>query len=335
MTNREVYAWATGILALGSLLAGTAALRLAPPSTLPAALAVYLALGGVVLVGGLASYGPAGALAALVLVALCPPVMIWAAAVLPSLAALSQVTAAYALMRCLLDPTVQWSLFTGLVIGVEVLVTAAGQRPLTGAVGVAAFSLLLIGVRTAAAAPGERRVRVAHAATIATALAWAIALSVLALVGERSTLPSPSDFGAAQPPAVQRAAFAAPAVQGMASGGASLETCLVAVLLAALRPWRRQRAYSDAAWLLLLGCMALPLWRAASEWPNAVVVMMPPLALLAGACWDASRPTWARRAATLALAVHVAIGVLTWLRVSPALPLGSALRPAAHAAEPS
>ena len=335
MTNRGVYAWAAGVLAVGSLLAGTAALRVAPLSTLPAALAVYLALGGLVLTGGLASYGPQGALATLLLVALCPPVMVWAAEVVPSLAALAQFAAAYALMRCLLDPTVQWSIVTGLVVGLAILAAALGQHPVTGAVGAAAFSLLLIGVRTVTAAPGERRLRVAHAAVVATALAWAIALAVLVAVGVRSTLPSPGDFSSTRVPAIHHAAFAVPAPSAPAETGSSASACLVAVVLAVLRPWRRQRRYSDAAWLLLLACMALPLWRASTAWPNAFAVMMPPLALLAGACWDASRPAWARRAATVALAVHVAIGVMTWLRFSTAEPPGVALRPAAHAAEPS
>jgi hypothetical protein len=335
MTNRGLYACAAGVLAVGCLLAGTAVLRVAPLSALPAALAVYLALGVLVLIGGLSSYGPSGALAALLLVALCPPVMVWAAEVVPSLAALAQFAAAYALMRCLLDPTVQWSIVTGLVVGVEIVAAALGQRPVTGVVGAAAFSLLLIGVRTVTAAPGERRLRVAHAAIVATALVWAIALAMLTLVGERSTLPSPGDFSSARVPAIQRAAFTSPALAAPSGTGSSASACLAAVLLAILRPWRRQRTYSDATWLLLLACMALPLWRAATEWPNAFAVMMPPLALLAGACWDASRPAWARRAATAALAVHVAIGLWTWSRFSTAEPMGSGLRPAAHAAEPS
>jgi hypothetical protein len=334
MTNRGVYGWAAAVLAVGSLLAGTAAVRVAPLSTLPIALAGYLALGGIVLLGGLACYGPAGALAALLLVALCPPVMVWAGEVQAPLAALAQCAAAYALMRCLLDPTVQWSVVVGLVIGMEVLAASVAQPPLVSAFGTAAFSLLLIGARALTAAPGERRLRVAHGAAVATAIAWGVAGGVL-LIGERSTLPSPDDFSSTHSPAVERVAFMSPAVGPPGGSATALEACLAAVVLAVLRPWRRQRRYSDATWLLLLACMALPFWRAASEWPNGFAAMMPPLALLAGACWDASRPAWARRAATVALAVHVAIGLLTWLTFSPAEQVRAALRPAARAAEPS
>jgi hypothetical protein len=77
----------------------------------------------------------------------------------------------------------------------------------------------------------------------------------------------------------------------------------------------------------------LPLWRTAVGRQDAFAVLIPPLALLAGACWDAWRPVWARRAAATVVLVHAAVMLAGWRTLSDALPTGPAGEAAARTEE--
>jgi hypothetical protein len=85
---------------------------------------------------------------------------------------------------------------------------------------------------------------------------------------------------------------------------------VAALLLAATRPWRRQRSYADACWIAMLCCVGLPLSLVWGE-PGGVF-MAPAAAVLAGACWDGSRPQLARHAATLVVLLQVAAALALW-----------------------
>lgn len=336
MANRNAYAWGACILAAGALLAVAVLWRLGPASAAPAVVAVDLTLGAALLHCALAIYGAAGALGAVALMALSPQVMAWNGAVWPSLAAMAQLAAVYTLMRCVLDPTAQGALAAGVAIAASVLAAALlGEPPAAGALGVVAFSLLLVAARTWTAEPPERRRRVAHAAVVSMALAWGVAGALLLVAARVATLPSPDDFSALPSSSIQPVAVTAVATERSAGGVVPASTGVVPVVLAALRPWRRQRRYSDLAWLLALGCLALPLWRAAAGWPNAFAVVMPPLAVLAGGSWDAWRPAWARRAATVVVIVHAAAVLAGWLALSSGERVGPALQAAARGVEAS
>lgn len=327
MTNRTAYAWGVCILAIGALPALVGVLRPASASLAPAVLAVDLVLGVAVLRAALAVYGGVGALGALALVALWPSGLSWDAAVWPSLVAVVQLAAVQAVMRCLLDPTAQGALAAGVAMAAAVLAAASlGEPPALGALGMAAFSLLLVGARTLTALAAERRRRVLHAAVASTALAWGVAAALLLLVAQASTLPSPDDFSAL-PPSFARAVAQVTVTPDGSRAALPAGALIVPGLLAAVRPWRRQRRYVDITWLLGLGCVALPLWLAAGH-QDARTVLMPPLALLAGACWDARRPAWARRAATVVVVVHAVAGLAGRLALSD----GVQPRPAAEAA---
>ena len=283
---------------------------------------------------GLAVSGGAGAVGALALVALAPRGLSGNAALWPSLAAVAQLAVVQALMRCLLDPTALGVLAAGVAMAAAVTAAAAlGEPPTGAALSLAAFSLLLIAARTLTAAAVERRGRVAHAAVVSTALAWGVAAVLLLLAAHGSTLPSPDDFSALPPSSARPIARMTVAADVSAGGALPAAALIGPVLLVAVRPWRHQRRYVDATWLLALVCLALPLWRAAVSRQEAFVVLMPPLALLAGACWDAWRPVWARRAAATVVLVHAAAMLAGWLALADAVPPGPAVEAAARAEE--
>lgn len=317
MTARTAHRWSAALVAAGALLAATAALRVGPPASVwarAAGLAAYGALGALTLCWGQAVYGAPGALAAVGLMAFAAPALAGVAAAGPLLAALAQLAAAYALMRCLLDPALQWTLLAGVAIAAALPAAGlCGQAVVWAAACMGGFSLLLVAARVLTAERSERRVRVAQAAVMSVGLAWAVAVVLAYAVARLSSLPSPAEYGRAdrslQPLRVLPAATAIAA----RADAEPVRIPIAPLVLTAVRPWRRQRRYSDAAWLLALFCLAVPLWRAAAGSDNLVAVV-PILALLAGACWDAPRPRWLRRAATAALALHVAAAVLLWPR---------------------
>lgn len=338
MTGRTAQGWSAVMVVAGGLLAATAVLRAGPPAPLwaarAAALTAYGGLAALTLGWGQAVYGAPGAVGAVGLLAFAPPALAGAAAC-PLLAALAQLAAAYALMRCLLDPSVQWALFSGLAIAAALPAAGlCGQWLPWAAACMAGFSVLLVAARVLTAERWEPRARVARAGVVSVGLAWAVAALLALALTRLSSLPSPGEYGrAGQPlppfPAVRAAAAASAAHDGTVPS----ELPIVLLLLAALRPWRRQRRYTDATWLLALLCLAVPLWRAAVAWPNNLVAVVPILALLAGACWDAARPPWLRRAATAAVVLHAAAAVLLWphyatsSRGAEAVPRLAAARP--------
>ena len=307
MVDRATYSWAAVILGSGLAAALAAMFRAGDFAAAPAALGVGVAIGVAVLISALPMYGARGARGALALTAWSPALMGWDGTIRPAAAALGQLVVVHVLMRCAFDPTLQWSLAAGVAIGAAALAaTALGQSPAASGVSLAAFSLLLIAIRVATAEPAERRGRVLHAACAATALAWSVAGAVWFLAASCASLPSPQDFSS-RASAVQRAAFAAVDATNAAPVSLPTGTAVAAVALAVLRPWRRQRRYADATWLLALAVLALPLWLVARPLPGALAVLMPPLALLAGACWDARRPKYAQHCATLLVIAQIAV----------------------------
>jgi len=78
--------------------------------------------------------------------------------------------------------------------------------------------------------------------------------------------------------------------------------------------------------------VALPFWVAAGR-RDTYAVLMPPLALLAGACWDAWRPAWARRTAAAVVVVHAAAGLVGRLAVSDGAQSRPAVETARHRGE--
>ncbi len=307
MADRATYSWAVVILGSGLAAGLVAMFRAGALGAAPAALALGAAAGVVVLGVALPTYGARGALGALALTAWSPAVMGWDGALRPAVAALGQLVVVHVSMRCAFDPTLQWSLAAGVAIAAAALAASSlGQSPAASGVSLAAFSLLLIAIRTATAEPAERRGRVLHGACAATALAWSVAGAIWYVAASYASLPSPQDFSSHDSP-VHRAAFAAIDASSAAPVSLPTGTAVAAVVLAVLRPWRRQRRYADATWLLALAVLALPLWSAARLLPGAIAVLMPPLAVLAGACWDPWRPKYAQRCATLLVIAQIAV----------------------------
>ena len=339
MTDRQAYAWGAAIIAAGGLLGAAAALWAGRPGALwrPFAIGLiaYAASGALVLRWGLAVYGPRGALAATALNAFTPGVL--AALAAPPLLApaggttlagsAAQLAAAYALMRCLLDPTLAWALLASITILAAPIGAFLQGASSTVLAGLAVLSVVLVVARIATAERCEPRSRLVRASVASIALTWAVALAIALSVAAASHLPSPQEYSHVQRSAfsVQRSAFAVfPPLIAASSGsapGAERSTLnaerapltglpIVALLLAAVRHWRRQRRYSDAGWIATLLCLSVPLWMI---WGEAGGVFMAPVAaLLAGACWDESRAARARSIATAVVLVQVAAAVALW-----------------------
>ena len=331
MIDRKAHAWGAAIIAAGGLLGGTAAVWLGRPGALWRPLVIGLigdiATGLLVLRWGLEVYGRRGGLASAALFAFTPCVL--AALAAPPLLApaggatvlgtFAQLAAVYAAMRCLLDPSVQWALLAGValaVVPVGAFLHGAAAAPMAG---LAVLSLALVACRSLTAARCEARGRVAHAAAVSLGLAWAVALGIALLAAVASHLPSAEEFTQADTlaPSLLRVAASDPtappgaeAPVARAAWPAALP--LAALLLAAARPWRRQRRYTDLGWIAALLCLGVLLWFLWGE-PGGVF-MTPIAALLAGACWDASRPRWARHAATLVVALQAVAALLLWPR---------------------
>lgn len=331
MIDRKAHAWGAAIVAAGGLLGGTAALWVGRPGALWRPLVIGLAgdvaSGLLVLRWGLEVYGRRGALASValaastpcVLAALAAPPLLAPAGGTTLLGTFAQLAAVYAAMRCLLDPSVQWALLAGValaVVPVGAFLHGAVAAPMAG---LAVFSVALVACRTLTAARCEARPRVAQAAAVSLGLAWAVALGIVLLAAVASHLPSAEEFTQADSlgPSVLRVAASDP----IATPGAEAPVArapwpaalpLAALLLGAARPWRRQRRYTDAGWIGALLCLGAPLWLVWGE-PGGVF-MTPIAALLAGACWDGSRPRWARHAATLVVALQAVAALLLWPR---------------------
>ena len=332
MIDRKAHAWGAAIVAAGALLGGAAALWAGRPGALWRPLAIglagYLASGLLVLRWGLEVYGWRGGLGSVALAAFTPctlaalaaPAVVAPAGGATMLGSFAQLAAVYALMRCLLDPNLQWALLAGVamaVVPVGAFLHGSSTAPMTG---LATLSLALVGCRTMTAGRYEPRARVARASAVAVGLAWAVALAVVLVAAAASHLPSLGEYTQAhrRAPSVMRAAAIEP-LDPQADSGAPAALApwpvalpLAALLLTAVRPWRRQRRYSDAGWGAALLCLGIPLWLAWGE-PGGVF-MAPIAALLAGACWDMSRPRWARRAASAVVGLQAIAALLLWPR---------------------
>ncbi|MEO8606087.1 MAG: hypothetical protein ABI629_26185, partial [bacterium] len=212
---------------------------------------------------------------------------------------MAEAAAAYALVRCQLDPTVQWVLAVAAAAGSALLFSALAWTPVE--VRLACFALLLVVARTVTAEPWERRARVAQAGLVSVGLAAALLLAFGAVLSRLSTLPTVDDFSRAVD--ALRVAAAGP----VAADGPWRIVPVPLLLLAALRPWRALRRYSDAGWLLALACLALPFGNEGGGW----AVATPFLALLAGAGWDATRPLAWRRAATALVVLYVILSLVS------------------------
>jgi len=228
----------------------------------------------------------------------------------------AQLAATYALMRCLLDPSVQWVALAGVAFLAAPIGAFLQGASSTVLAGLGVLSLAMITCRIATAERCEPRARVVRASVISVALAWVAALVIALLVSAASHLPSAQAYSAAAPPPQSAtiltvAAPVAPQPTGPLAGAVPLAGLpIAAVLLAAVRPWRRQRRYTDAGWLATLLCLGVPLWLAWDE-PGGVF-MTPVAALLAGASWDETRAPLARHAATAVVLLQVAVALALW-----------------------
>jgi hypothetical protein len=292
-------------------------------------LSAYVASAALVFHWGRAVYGPHGALAATALAAFAPVTLI------PLVASPAQAVAGattlvgscaylatlYALMRCVLDPTLFWVALAGVAIAAVPVGAVTYAAPSAIVTGLAALSLLLVVGRVLVAERSESQPRVAQASAVAVALAWTVALALVVLIDAFSHLPSAEEYSAVVPPArlsatraasvgVVPAVLAADLEDPRAAGSSLAALPVAALLLAAVRPWRPQRRFTDGGWTVALLCLPLPLWLTSAA-PGAVFAT-PIAALLAGACWDASRPAWARQAARLLVVMQGAAALLLW-----------------------
>lgn len=288
MTDRNAYLLGAAMIAAGACL-----LAARVPAAVPTGIAAYVLLQAVVLRWGMLVYGAPGALGGLALSAFATPLLAGDAGLG---AAAAWTLTAHVLTRALLDPTIQASLAIG-AAGLAAVVLAGTPAIVPPLI---VYSVLLALWRCLSAERWERRGRVLQASLVAALGGWTALLAVVAAIGHFSHLPEVEDFSALS--GSMLVAAAVPAVPG--GGLAALP--LVPLLLAALRPWRGQRRYSDGAWLAALLCVVL------SNRSASAAAMAPLLALLGGACWDAARPRWARRAAT-GLAALQGIGALLGL----------------------
>jgi hypothetical protein len=329
MNDRRAQAWGAAVIAAGALLGASAALWAGRPGELWRPLAIgltaYVASGLLVLRWGLEVYGARGALGAVALAVFTPGTL--AALAAPPLLApaggttlaggLALLAAAYALMRCLLDPTLQWALIAGVAILAAPVGAFLHGAAATPALVLAALSLLLVVCRIATAERCEPRARVVRSSVAAVAVAWIVPLAIMLAVFAASHLPSPEEYAAAHPaPAVLRVSSVD--TSAMRAAGAPPDDDrssiaalpVAALLLALLRPWRRERRYNDAGWAAALLCLGGALWLL---WGAPGGVFMAPFAaLLAGACWDTSRTGWARQAATALVLLQLAAALVLW-----------------------
>jgi hypothetical protein len=319
-----------------------------------------------------------------VLAALAAPPLVAPAGGTTLAGGLAQLVAMYALSRGLLDPALPWILLAGVAILAVPIGAFLHGSPSAVVGGLAAASLLAVVGRVLSADRCESRARVAQASSAAVGLAWALALAGFLIIAAASHLPSPAEYsaapalhaaevaaGAADRPSwrpVRRFASRDKGAAGARSERASLMHVAVeeqntaptaaanlpppapwfaalpfaALLLALMRPWPRRRRFTDASWLAALLCLGVALW---VEWGEPGGVFMAPLAaLLAGAAWDATRPSWARQAAAFVAALQIVVALLLWPRYPggvradawlpmPGISIGSA-DPAAGAASP-
>lgn len=290
------HAAAAAVVAAGACLAAAVVHQAggAGRAELFGGLVAYAGLGGLVYWWGLSVYGRSGALAALALLAWLPPV--WTAcgegpAVL--LSALLSAAALAVLARCLLDPTIQMVGLGGVLLaGALPAAAAVGESMQVAVLSFAAASLSLVGWRGLTTERWEPRGRVVQGAATTALIAWGLAAALLAgLAQVPSSLPSPEEYGW-----LNLQHVAGPQAPAALPRFAVAMAALLLIGLAAVRPWRRERRYSDGVWVIALLCLG---WgERAADPARGFVVVAPFVALLAAGCWDHQRSILARRLAT-------------------------------------
>jgi len=293
---------------VGKALGGGAAVLVAAAlvSGEPASAALArLALGAVALQWALTVYGPTAAVAAGALAAFAVPPLSGAEAVGWEVYALAQLLTAYALLRCLLDPTVQRIAGAAVALAAALLTGAVVHQGAGAGRWLAVFSLLVALGRVLTAERNEVRWRVGQASVVSIVLIWIGAAALLTVLGPLVPLAPPGEYVELQGVAVLRVA-ADPA----GSSAELFRWLAIPLLLTLLRPWRRERRYADTTLAAALACVAVPTWQAADaagQGPAGLAGVTTLLALIGGACWDAAAPPWRRQAATAALALQAAL----------------------------
>jgi hypothetical protein len=298
---------ATALLAVSALLDGAAL----------GSAALRAGTVAIVLGWALAVYGRTGALAAAT-VAACAAIAAGPAAIEAHAATAAQLGFAFALARCLLDPAVQWIAATAALLCACMLVEGAVFGAVEPSRSLAVFSVLAGLARVATTERHESRPRVLQAAAASLALVWALGLAVTAAVAGSALLPTPIEYTHATG---VLPLLAAPAGTAAVRSAPALAIPLV---LACVRPWRWERRYSDAIWVLAAVGVLAPRWRAADPAGAAAAAagLGAVLALLGAACWDRARPPWWRHAASAALALQIG-----WVLLLPPTTGGAAARP--------
>jgi hypothetical protein len=260
-----------------------------------------------VLCWALAVYGLTGALAAATLAA-CAAIASEPAGIEAHAATAAQLGFAFALARCLLDPTVQWIAATAALLCVCMLAEGAVIGAVEPSRPLAVFSVLAGLARVTTTERYESRPRVLQATAVSLVLVWALGLAVTAAVAGSALLPTPIEYTHAPGVLPLLTAPADTAAVG------SAPVLVIPLALACVRPWRWERRYSDAIWVLAAVGVLAPRWRAADAGGGAAAAGLGAvLALLAAACWDRARPAWRRRAASAALVLEIAwVLLLPW-----------------------
>src|SRR6185369_8876352 len=217
-----------------------------------------LALGAVALQWALTVYGPTAAVAAGALAAFAVPPLSGAEAVGWEVYALAQLLTAYALLRCLLDPTVQRIAGAAVALAAALLTGAVVHQGAGAGRWLAVFSLLVALGRVLTAERNEVRWRVGQASVVSIVLIWIGAAALLTVLGPLVPLAPPGEYVELQGVAVLRVA-ADPA----GSSAELFRWLAIPLLLTLLRPWRRERRYADTTLAAALACVAVPTWQAA------------------------------------------------------------------------
>ena len=277
------------------------------------ALVLYAALCGLVFAWGREIYGVPGALAAIIVTLTTALILRQFEPTAADIAASCLLlAAAYTLTRCLLQPSFQAALLAGVAMGGAQLVRYAAVELYAGA-------LLMLGARVATAERTESRRRVLHAG-VTSLLVAAVAARLITggagavqqsgvLRGLPLMQPQP------EPPVADRAAQGEPLTRHAGSAPVEpvatvLRTPLPLVALVLMRPWRRQRRYTDLVLLLPVVWSLVDFRVTSSVRPAALVAACPFLALLMGANWDYMRSRALRVFASLLLAAQSLAAVL-------------------------
>lgn len=280
---------------------------------------------------GMQVYGPAGALGATTLIAALPTLLGHSGLVTVDAAATcTMLFAVFTLVRWSSAWTLRRALAAGFACGLALLVKYS-------ALGLVPIALAIVAVQLTAGETGRERlvwraagglllVGIVALAVVSAGFAFQHPVTSLSDLASQSRLvhrlhviagdvplPLPKEFLAGLDTVLaedqERSGGGATYLLGTLSEQGRwsyyvvalfLKTPLPFLLLLAARPWRRERVRTDVLWLIpiawLLGHMSFTLNTQIGI--RHVLPIFPFLALLAGACWDATCPIRLRRAAT-------------------------------------